>query len=221
MSGWLKLHRKILENPIMQKPNYLAVFIYLLTNANYEPKDIIINNEKTTIPVGSFIGSQRKISELLKISLGSVNKILNYLKDERTIEIKPTNKFCYFSITNWENYQSDEHKNEHKMNTTRTQNEHSVKQIKNIKNIKKERNILLEDFLIAELLKENETPSPEKIVPESLAVEWDKRNGVDNKALWAKYSNFYQYWTGKGDKKPTDPYKINWIKTWINYIERK
>lgn len=108
-----------------------------------------------------------------------------------------------------------------KKNKSRKKNEQNeTEENEKIKNKQERKNILLEDFLAAELLKENETPSPEKIVPESLAIEWDKRNGVDNKALWAKYSNFYQYWTGKGDKKPTDPYKINWIKTWINYIER-
>ena len=108
-----------------------------------------------------------------------------------------------------------------KKNKSRKKNEQNeTEENEKIKNKQERKNILLEDFLAAELLKENETPSPEKIVPESLAIEWDKRNGVDNQALWAKYSNFYQYWTGKGDKKPTDPYKINWIKTWINYIER-
>jgi hypothetical protein len=37
----------------------------------------------------------------------------------------------------------------------------------------------------------------------------------------AKYNGFYKYWAGKGDKKPSDPYKIDWVKTWVNWIERK
>ncbi len=82
--------------------------------------------------------------------------------------------------------------------------------------------MLLSDFLISEYKKEGE---PEDVnqantIPNSIVLEWEKRNGVDDKALWAKYRNFYQYWTGKGKTIPPDPYKIDWVKTWINWIEK-
>jgi hypothetical protein len=89
--------------------------------------------------------------------------------------------------------------------------------------LKKKKNILLSDFLIGEYKKENasENLNQETNIPDSMATVWEERNGVDDKALLAKYTNFYQYWTGKGKTIPPDPYKIDWIKTWINYIERK
>jgi hypothetical protein len=110
----------------------------------------------------------------------------------------------------WEKKGKNKKKNEQK--------EPSEKQVK----VEKEKNILLHDFLVQKLLEENDTRSPEDTAPNDFYNAWEKRNGADSEeAFTAKYLNFYKYWTGKGDKKPTDPYKIDWLKTWINYIERK
>ena len=42
MEGWIKLHRKTLDNPIITKDSdYLAVWIYLLLNATHKEYDVL------------------------------------------------------------------------------------------------------------------------------------------------------------------------------------
>lgn len=140
-TGWIKLHRKLLENPIMAKPNYLAIWIYLLINANYEDKEIIWNNQKTIIKRGQFIGSIRKISEYYDISIATVSYILKYLKVEQMIEHSSTKRFTLFTIINYDLYQelveqSFEIKVKSKLNQIETtKNNNNIKEYNSINTI--------------------------------------------------------------------------------------
>ncbi|MBZ0184018.1 MAG: hypothetical protein K8F60_16290 [Melioribacteraceae bacterium] len=91
----------------MNKPNYLAVWIYLLTSANHKEKEIIWNNEKVIIKRGQFIGSLQKLSNHFNLGLGTVSRIISYLEKENMIERKSTNKFTLFTIVNYDFYQSE------------------------------------------------------------------------------------------------------------------
>lgn len=120
--GFAWIHRKLLDNPISEKPNYLSVWIYLLLKANFKDKYIIWNNEKTLIKRGSFIGSISKIAQHFNLSTGTVSNILNYLISEKMIEKSSTHRFTLFTILNYDNYQADiEKKTENKLKTNRKQ----------------------------------------------------------------------------------------------------
>lgn len=107
MQGFILIHRKIFENPIFTKPNYLAIWMYLLTFANHKTKQIIWNNEKVLIKRGQFIGSLQKLSNHFNLGLGTVSRIISYLEKENMIERKSTNKFTLFTIVNYDFYQSE------------------------------------------------------------------------------------------------------------------
>lgn len=50
MDGWIKLHRKMLDNPIVWKDNdHLAVWIYLLLNASHKDTDVLFKGKRTTL----------------------------------------------------------------------------------------------------------------------------------------------------------------------------
>lgn len=124
-----------MQNPIWSKSNYVAIWVFLLLNANHEDKYIIWNNKKTLIKKGSFIGSLRKISEYYGISIATVKYIIDYFVSEQMIEHSPNHKFSYFTILNWDKYQGVEQSTEHKVNTRLTQGE-TTKNDKNVKNDK-------------------------------------------------------------------------------------
>ena len=47
MEGWIKIHRKILENPIVCKDaDYLAVWFYLLLNATHKETPALFQGKK-------------------------------------------------------------------------------------------------------------------------------------------------------------------------------
>ena len=109
-NGYISLHRQLLENPLSNKPYYLAVWVYLLLKANYKQKKIIWNNEAIELQPGQFIGSILQISQHFGISTGTVSYILNYFEAEGMLKRKSTKKFTLFAIMNYERYQKVENK---------------------------------------------------------------------------------------------------------------
>jgi len=108
--GYIALHRQLLENPLSNKPNYLAVWIYLLLKANYKGKEFIWNNKKIELKPGQFIGSILQISKHFSISTGTVSYILNYFESEGMLKRKSTKKFTLFEIRNYDKYQKVENR---------------------------------------------------------------------------------------------------------------
>lgn len=112
----------IWENPIGKKPNYLAVFLYILSKANKKDKEIIWNNKKTIIKRGQWLGSVRQIADQFGLSTGTVHYILKYLKLERIVEHKATKRFSLFTVLNYDRYQPIlEHTFENKLKTNKKQ----------------------------------------------------------------------------------------------------
>mgnify|MGYP003290536754 CR=1 FL=1 len=53
MEGWIKLHRKILDNPIIFKDkDYLAIWIYLLLNATHKEIPALFKGKKIILQKG-------------------------------------------------------------------------------------------------------------------------------------------------------------------------
>jgi hypothetical protein len=123
MEGFILLHRKMLENAIFYKPDYYQIWTYILLKVNHKDNEFIWNGEKKIVKQGSGIFSQKKISEELKISIGTVHNCLKYLKSESQIEIKTTSKFTEITVINWKQYQDFESIFENRMKTKRKQNE--------------------------------------------------------------------------------------------------
>ena len=64
MSGWVKLHRKIEDNPILRKSKRYSnfeAFIWLLLRANYDQAKVVIGSKIYNLKKGQLITSQKKI----------------------------------------------------------------------------------------------------------------------------------------------------------------
>lgn len=109
-NGYISLHRQILENPLSNKPNYFAVWVYLLLKANYKPKKIIWNNELIEIKPGQFVGSILQISSHFSLSTGTITYILDFFQKEGMLKRQSTKKFTLFEILNYNKYQKVENK---------------------------------------------------------------------------------------------------------------
>ena len=131
-NGYIKLHRKLLDNPVVMKSNdHLAVWMYLLLNATHKEYDAIYEGERITLQPGQLITGRKIISKELKINESKVQRILKTFKIEQQIE-QQTNPRCrLISILNWGEYQQSEQVIEQQVNNKRTLN----KNVKNIKNI--------------------------------------------------------------------------------------
>ncbi|MFH1051553.1 MAG: hypothetical protein V1779_11575 [bacterium] len=134
ISGWVSLHRKLLNKGFAKKPNYLAVWIYLLLKANHSDKEFLFNNETILIRRGQLITSKLGISKYFKISIGTVQNIFKHFISESQIETKISNKFTMVTILNYDSYQNIENKIVNTVKATYKQRESDVKQLNNNNN---------------------------------------------------------------------------------------
>jgi len=143
--GWIKLHRKMLDNPVVWKDSdHLAVWIYLLLNATHKDMDVLFKNKRITLKPGQLITSRKSIAKKLDISESKVHRVLKMLEIEQQIEQQTSNKNRLITIVRWNEYQSCEQQIEQQVNNNRTTSEQQVNTNKNIKNIKN--NILYANF---------------------------------------------------------------------------
>lgn len=146
--GWIKLHRKLLDNPVtMKDADHLAVWIYLLLNASHNEHPALFRGEKIILKPGQLITGRKSIALALHIDESKVERILKSLKSEQQIEQQTSSKNRLISITNWEFYQQSEQQSEQQVNNKRTTSEQQVNTNKNIKNDKNERKDICQNIL--------------------------------------------------------------------------
>lgn len=140
LSGFIKLHRKLVAWGWYQDYVVKDVFLHLLLTANFKPtpwKDRILEEGQVVI------GSQSLAAEL-GFSRQQVRTAIKKLKSTNEITIESTNKFSIITIVNWRDYQSSENfstsKSTNNQPTNNQQITNNQPQRKNVKNIKNGKN---------------------------------------------------------------------------------
>ena len=106
MNGWIKLHRKMLENPVVAKDSdYLSVWIYLLLNAEHDERTILFGGNKIILKPGQLITGRKSIAEFLQINESKVKRILIDFENDQQIDRQRSNKNSLISLKNWDKYQ--------------------------------------------------------------------------------------------------------------------
>lgn len=137
MSGWIKLHRSIVDWEWFTDHRTFYVFTYLLMKANHTSKLW----QGKQINRGELITSLSKLAAETSVSTQEVRTILNRLEKSGAIYKKSTNKFTLIKVLKYELYQGkeyDEQQTEQQSNNNQTTNEQQ--QLKNVKNSKNEKN---------------------------------------------------------------------------------
>lgn len=162
--GYIKLHRKMLENPIICKDSdYLAVWVYLLLNATHKEIPALFKGQKIMLQKGQLITGRKSISKQLKINESKIFRIINDFKSEQQIEQQTSNKNSLITILNWDKYQNNEQQIEQQMNNKRTTSEQQLNTNKNVKNIY---------YLLLNKYKEN--------APKNIAEQTKRINEIQN-----------------------------------------
>lgn len=107
--GWIKLHRKTLENNACVKDaDHLAIWCWILLKASYSSEEQWFGGKLINITEGQFLTTLREISDSLKINPSKVNRVLHFLESENQIEKRSSNKKTLITVVNWFNYQLKE-----------------------------------------------------------------------------------------------------------------
>lgn len=101
MSGYIFIHKKLLEWEFYSDLNTKALFIRCLLKANWEDKEW--NN--TTILRGSFVTSVDCLSRELGLSVKKIRLCLDKMKRANNIAVKTTNKYSVITVVKYDDYQ--------------------------------------------------------------------------------------------------------------------
>jgi len=119
---------------------YVHLWMHILLKATHKPMEVMWNGKTLILNSGQFITGRKKLEEETKIKEHSVDRILNYFKNEHQIEQQTTNQNRLITILKWERYQGDEQRNEQPVSNKRATSEQPVSTNKNNKNVKNEKN---------------------------------------------------------------------------------
>jgi len=144
LSGWIKLHRKIKENPIFANSDMFKLWALCLIKATHKEHDQLVGNQMVKLLPGEFVTGRHELASEFnegvkpseKVSPSTVWRYMKNFEKWQMLNIKSGNKFSVISITNWSEYQQSEQQ----VNSKRTANEQQVNTNKNVKNDKNEKN---------------------------------------------------------------------------------
>ena len=138
--GWIKIYRKIFDSPsIKNNPNYLSVWLYLLTNATHKEIGAFFKGEKIILKPGQLITGRKSIAKITGVTESTVRRALARFKTDHQIDQQISNKNSLISILNWDDYQKGDHLDdqlETNKRPTRDQQKTTNKNVKNDKNVK-------------------------------------------------------------------------------------
>ncbi|MBR3052852.1 MAG: hypothetical protein IKG59_01845 [Firmicutes bacterium] len=121
MNGWIKLHRKLMDNPIItQDAEYLSVWIHLLMLASHNEHDIVYQGQKYTLKPGQLVTGRRSLGKMCKVDQYKVARILKCFENEQQIAQQNIYKGRLISVKKWDEYQLDAPQNAHQMHHTCT-----------------------------------------------------------------------------------------------------
>jgi DNA-binding transcriptional regulator YhcF (GntR family) len=133
--GWIKLHRKLLNNPLANHSAHLSLWITLLLLANHKEHKFMWNKKFIIIKEGQLITGRKELAKQTNIPGSTIERILELLENEHQIEQQKTTKFRLITILNWEQYQKDGQQNGQQTDNKRTTDGH-IQECNNVKNEK-------------------------------------------------------------------------------------
>lgn len=139
--GWIKLHRKLLENPVVTKDSdHLSIWIYLLLKATHNGCNVMFGGKRIRLNPGELTTGRKIIASELHISESKVQRVLKEFENEQQIEQRTDHQCRLISILSWNSYQESEQRNEQQVNNDRTTSEQRVNTKQECKNEKNEKN---------------------------------------------------------------------------------
>jgi hypothetical protein len=184
LAGYIKLYRKLLENPIMKKAYMLQLWVYCLLRANHEPGRTHFGKDDIDVLPGQFVTGRFEISAALGEKPSTIYKRLNALSNTGFLNIKSNNKNSLITVINWNLYQAAEKESSTTGNNKVTTKEQQSSTNKNDKNDKKyiysSEHIRLAEKLKGSILSNN----PNAKTPEDLskwAADFEKMMRIDKR----------------------------------------
>ena len=106
--GWIKVHRKILDNDWLCKSRTYSnfeAFMFLLLKANHKEGSFHIGTQVVEVKRGQLITSQKKLCKQFNWSNSKLRNYLKTAKNASMIHTETTSKTTCLTILNYDTYQ--------------------------------------------------------------------------------------------------------------------
>lgn len=147
MSGFITLHRKLLEWEWYSDINTKTLFIHCLLKANWEDK----NWRGIDIKRGSFVTSNQALSKETNLTIQQIRTSIFKLTKTHELNIQTTNKYTLLTVVKYEDYQAQEKQSTNKQQTNNKQTNKQVTTTNNINNKQLNNNNILNNSLLSEI----------------------------------------------------------------------
>jgi hypothetical protein len=136
-TGWIKLHRKVMQKGWYKNSKYVHLWLHLLLKATHKQHEFMWNKEIIIIKEGQIVTGRKQLANETGINESTIEKILNLFEKEFQIEQQKTTKFRLITVINWTTHQEKEQQSNNRVTTKEQQNN----TYKNDKKEKNEKNI--------------------------------------------------------------------------------
>ncbi len=106
MQGFIKIHRKLIDNPIYKNSELLHLFLHCILKANFKDNEFLFNGKLIIIKRGSFITGRKELSKELNLSESKIYRYQHTLKNLKYINIQAFNKYSIIEVIHFAKYQN-------------------------------------------------------------------------------------------------------------------
>ena len=139
MSGWIKIHRKILEWEWYDDSNTFRLFMHLILKANHKDKKY----RGIVVKTGSLLTGRELLSMETGLSIQQVRTCLERLKSTNEITINSSKQGTVIQIVKYKDYQITTND----LTTNQPQDNQQVTTNKNVKKEKNEKELILDSWI--------------------------------------------------------------------------
>lgn len=108
MAGWIKVHRDLMGHWCASDPNFLAVWLRLISEANFKDSQSLINGCVVNVMRGQLVYGRNAFSARCGVPVAKLRRVISTLEREGMISQQKTNKYTIISITKYDDYQVDD-----------------------------------------------------------------------------------------------------------------
>ena len=206
MDGWISLHRKILENPILNRSRVYSNFeawIWLLLKANHKDNKFMLGTELVKVKKGSLITSQKKLCRQFRWGSTKLRNFLKVLQKDKMLLLKTNTQSTHITICNYDSYQDSQTANKNQTThaqrtdntrTTTNNNDNKVNKVNNILEILSDK-IYLDKYGKPMLQEFIDYWCEESLNGKKKRYQKEKTFSIDRRLqTWAKrdYSGYYK-----------------------------
>jgi hypothetical protein len=125
--GYVKVWRKIEDSGLMQMPNTLALFMFLLLNATHKDKKVGTTTGIIELKRGQYISGRKELAARLKQTEQQIRTSIDRLVQLQILSVFSTNKYSVYVIENYSKYQDEqESSNQQATNKQPTDNQQTT-----------------------------------------------------------------------------------------------